>query len=97
MAVRYSLGWSVIGPVGGESHSSECSANFLRLVYSSNVSTSRLDLKDSVAYDDLKTGVAFSENDENVGEAIFTKESSMEPERDTKRMEQPSLQDEIDG
>ena len=30
VAVRYSLGWTVIGHIGGESYSGECSANFLR-------------------------------------------------------------------
>ena len=95
VAVRYSLGWTVIGPVGGESYSSECSANFLRSVDSSNVCTSMLDLEDSVSYDNLKTDAVFSENDENTGERIVTDESCTEPESDTKRMKQPSLQDEI--
>lgn len=53
-------------------------------------------MKDSVCYDNLKTGVAFPEDDEDAGERTVTEESCMEPERDTKRMEQPSLQDEIE-
>ena len=95
VAVRYSLGWTVIGRVGGESYSGECSANFLRLVDSSNVCTNMLHLEDSVSYDNLKTGVAFPENEENAGERIVTDRSCMEPKSDTKRMEQPLLQDEI--
>ena len=85
----------MIGRVGGESYSGECSANFLRLVDSTSVCTSMLHLEDSVSYDNLKTGVAFSENDENAGERIVTDGSCMEPESDTKRLEQPLLQDEI--
>ena len=95
VAVRYSLGWTVIGRVGGESYSGECSANFLRLVDSSNVCTNMLHLEDSVSYDNLKTGVAFPENEENAGERIVTDRSCMELKSDTKRMEQPLLQDEI--
>ena len=79
MAVSYSLGWTVIGRVGGESYSGECSANFLRLVDSSNVCTNMLYLEDSVSYDKLKTGVAFPENDESAGERIVTDGSCMEP------------------
>ena len=71
VAVRYSLGWTVIGPVGGESYSSECSANFLRSVDSSNVCTSMLDLEDSVSYDNLKRGVVFPANDENAGKELL--------------------------
>ena len=95
VAVRYSFGWTVIGPVGGESYSGECSANLSRLVDSSNVCTNMLHLEDSVSYENLKTSVAFPENDENAGERIVTDGSCMEPESDTKRMEQPLLQDEI--
>lgn len=67
VAVIYSLEWTVIGPVSGESYSSGYSANFLRLVDSSNVCTSMVDLDDSVSYDNLKRGAAFPENDENAG------------------------------
>ena len=42
VAVRYSLGWTVIGPVGGVSCSTACSANFLHLVDSSIACTSSL-------------------------------------------------------
>jgi len=39
VAVRYSLGWTVIGPVGGESYNSERLVNFLRVGDSSVVCT----------------------------------------------------------
>ena len=57
--------------------------------------TNMLHLEDSVSYDNLKTDVAFPENDENAGERIVTDGSCMEPESDTKRLEQPLLQYEI--
>lgn len=95
MAVRYTLGWTVIGPVGGESYTSQCTANFLRLVDSSNVCTTMLGLEDNVCYNTVKAAVAFPANDDNAGKRFVTDESCMEPEHDSKRMEQPSPQDEI--
>ena len=38
IAVRYGLGWTVIGPVGGEKDDPSCSANFTR---ASNISFTR--------------------------------------------------------
>ena len=37
VAVRYSLGWTVIGPVGGQKDDPNCSANFTRTIESSIV------------------------------------------------------------
>ena len=37
VAVRYSLGWTVIGPVGGQEDDPNCSANFTRTIDSSIV------------------------------------------------------------
>ena len=34
VAVRYSLGWTVIGPVGGQKDDPKCSANFTRMIES---------------------------------------------------------------
>jgi len=61
VAVRYSLGWSVIGPVGGESCNSECLVNLLRVGDSSVVCTSGLQSEDSVLCDGSKDSVVFSE------------------------------------
>lgn len=87
VVVRYSLGWMVIGCVGGESYSGECLVNFLCLVDSFNVCINMLYLEDSVFYDNFKIGVVFLENDENVGERIVIDGSCMELESDVKRME----------
>ena len=61
VAVRYSLGWTVIGPVGGESCNSERLVNFLRVGDSSVVCTSGLESEDSVLCDGSKDSVVFSE------------------------------------
>ena len=61
VAVRYSLGWTVIGPVGGESCNSEYLVNFLRVGDSSVVSTSGSESEDSVICDGSKNSVVFSE------------------------------------
>ena len=61
VAVRYSLGWTVIGPVGGESCNSEHLVNFLRVGDSSVVCTSGLESEDSVICDGSKNSVVFSE------------------------------------
>ena len=61
VAIRYSLGWTMIGPVGGGSYSTECPANFWRLGDSSVICTSGLDLQDDVLCDGPKTGVVFPE------------------------------------
>ena len=37
VAVRYSLGWTVIGPVGGQKDEPNCSANFTCTIESSIV------------------------------------------------------------
>ena len=69
VAVRYSLGWTVIGPVGGESCNSECLVNFLRVGDSSVVCTSGLESEDSVLCDGSKDSVVFSEMLDN-GDAV---------------------------
>lgn len=89
VTVRYSLGWTVIGPVGGESYSTECSANFLRLADSSTVCTSSLDSHDGVSYDNFKK--------EDAGERFVAEESCIELECGTKEIQQPSLPDEIES
>ena len=48
VAIRYSLGWTVIGPVGGESCTAERSVNYLRMDDSSVVCAVGLDLEDYV-------------------------------------------------
>jgi len=69
VAVRYSLGWTVIGPVGGESCNSERLVNFLRVGDSSVVCTSGLESEDSVLCDGSKDSVVFSEMLDN-GDAV---------------------------
>jgi len=66
VAIGYSLGWTVIGPVGGGSYSTDCAVNFLRL----GDSTSGLDLQDDVLCDGPKTGIVFPErmDSEDAGE-----------------------------
>ena len=49
VAVRYSLGWTVIGPAGRGGYSTECSANFLRSHDSSVTCTRGSDLQDNVS------------------------------------------------
>ena len=61
VAVRYSLGWTVIGPVRGESCNSEHLVNFLRVGDSSVVCTSGLESEDSVLCNGSKDSVMFSE------------------------------------
>ena len=61
VAVRYSLGWTVIGPVGGESWISERLVNFLREGESSVVCTRVLESEDPVLCDGSKDSVVFSE------------------------------------
>lgn len=46
VAIRYSLGWTVIGPVGGESCTAERSVNYLRMEDSSVVCAGGLDFED---------------------------------------------------
>ena len=69
VAVRYSLGWTVIGPAGGESCNSERLVNFLRVGDSSVVCTSGLESEDSVLCDGSKDSVVFSEMLDN-GDAV---------------------------
>ena len=73
-AIRYSLGWTVIG--GGGSYSTKCSANFLRLGDSSVICASGLDLQDNVLCDGPKTGVVFPErlDSEDAGEENVVEE-----------------------
>jgi len=61
VAVRYSLGWTVIGPVGGESCNSERLVNFLHVGDSSVVCTSGLESEDSLLCDGSKDSVVSSE------------------------------------
>ena len=56
IVVKYSLGWTVIGPVGRGSYSTECSAKFLRLQDSSIACTSSLALQDSASFNGSQEG-----------------------------------------
>ena len=99
VAIRYSLGWTVIGPVGRGSCSTECSANFLRLEDSSVICTSGLDLQDGVLCDDPKTGVVFPERlvSEDAGKEIFAEDKcSIGLECDANESKHPSQPDEIE-
>ena len=69
VAVRYSLGWTVIGGGGGESCNSECLVNFLLEGDSSVVCTRVLASEDSVLYDGSEDSIVFSEMLDN-GDAV---------------------------
>ena len=60
VAIRYSLGWTVIGPVGGESCTAERSVNYLRMEDSSVVCAGGLDFEDYVLCKDHKKSVVLS-------------------------------------
>ena len=66
VAIRYSLGWTVIGPVGGESCTAERSVNYLRMEDSSVVCAGGLDFEDHKKSVVLSTGLnsedAYEEN-----------------------------------
>ena len=48
VAIRYSLGWTAIGPVGGQSCTAERSVNYLHMEDSSVVCAGGLDFEDYV-------------------------------------------------
>ena len=60
VAIRYSLGWTVIGPVGGESCTAERSVNYLHMEDSSAVCGGGLDFEDYVLCKDHKKRVVLS-------------------------------------
>ena len=60
VAIRYSLGWMVIGPVGGESCTAERSVNYLHMEESSVVCAGGLDFEDYVLCKDHKKSVVLS-------------------------------------
>ena len=60
VAIRYSLGWTVIGPIGGESCTAERSVNYLRMEDSSVVCAGGLDFEDYVLCKDHKKSVVLS-------------------------------------
>ncbi|KAK3700060.1 hypothetical protein QZH41_004360 [Actinostola sp. cb2023] len=51
IAIRYSLGWTVIGPVGGKKESKDCSVNFVRTV--NYVNTQHEDLMTQDGHSDI--------------------------------------------
>ena len=60
VAIRYSLGWTVIGPVGEGSCTAERSVNYLHMEDSSVVCAGGLDLEDCVLCKDHKKSVLLS-------------------------------------
>ena len=60
VAIRYSLGWTVIGPVGGESCTAERSVNYLHMEDSSVLCAGGLDFEDYVLCKDHKKSVVLS-------------------------------------
>lgn len=99
VAVRYSLGWTVIGPVGGGDYTADRSANFLRLVENSVNCTSGLDLKDRVSHDGSRVDIAFPEGTDNGdrGIRIVPGEIYAESVCAIKETGNRSLMDEIDS
>ena len=65
VAVRHSLGWTVIGPVGGGSYTADCSANLLRVVENSLDCASGFDVQNRPSRDGSRTDIAFPEGTDN--------------------------------
>ena len=99
VAVRYSLEWTVISPVGGGGYTADRSANFLRLVGNSVDCATELDLQDRVSHDGSRLDIAFPEGTDNGdrGVRIAPEEIYAESECVIKKTENPSLIVEIDG
>ena len=93
VAVRYSMGWTVIGPVSRGSYTVDCSANLLHLMENSIDSVSGLDLQDRVSSDSSRADIAFPEGTDN--ETL--EEMYAESECASKETENSLLTDEIDG
>ena len=65
VAVRHSLGWAMIGPVGGGSYTADCSANLLRVVENSLDCASGFDVQNRPSRDGSRTDIAFPEGTDN--------------------------------
>ena len=65
VAVRHSLGWAMIGPVGGGSYTADCSVNLLRVVENSLDCASGFDVQNRPSRDGSRTDIAFPEGTDN--------------------------------
>ena len=62
VAVRHSLGWTVIGPVGGGSYTADCSANLLRACGGELFDcASGFDVQNRLSRDGSRADIAFPE------------------------------------
>lgn len=80
VAVRCSLGWTVIGPVGGQRGSPHCSAHFTRTIESSAVYDGIPDLQDgnACANPTIQGGRLNEQLHDDARDRVYTEESNAE-------------------
>ena len=75
VAVRYSLGWTVIGPVGGQKDDPKCSANFTRTIESPIAYDNVPDLQDEhVCASPIKGRRLKKRSDENDSDRVLNEQ-----------------------